>query len=239
VAPGGRLYGDTPEEQEEFYAAMEDFKFVPGGRILAGAGTESEKTFYNCYVIPVETRARRRNRRPAKTFSWESEGWSGEERVPPLEDDPGSDSREAIFDTIATMVDIMSRGGGVGINWSVLRPTGSYLTRISGTSSGPVGWMDVASTAVGEVIQGGSRRGAAMFMMADWHPDVEAFIDAKREAGKIENANVSVAVSDAFMEAVRSNSTWSLRFPDTTHSAYDAEWDGDLAEWERKGYHSK
>jgi ribonucleoside-diphosphate reductase alpha chain len=215
---------ETPQEAEAFYEVLTDWRFVPGGRILAGAGTESEKTYYNCYVIPVETRARRKNKRAA------TDGW------PAIEVDSGSDSREAIFDTIATMVDIMSRGGGVGINWSVLRPTGSYLTRISGTSSGPVGWMDVASKAVGEVIQGGSRRGAAMFMLADWHPDVEEFVDAKRIAGRIENANVSVAVSDKFMEAVRADDEWELVYPDTTHPAYNTLWEGDIRDWTSRGY---
>ena len=216
---------NTSDEAEKFYDLLKDFKFVPGGRILAGAGTESEKTYYNCYVIPMETKARRLNRqRPADFAPY------------PRFDDPGTDSREAIFDTVSTMVDIMSRGGGVGINWSVLRPANSYLTRVSGTSSGPVGWMDVASKAVGEVIQGGSRRGAAMFMLNDWHPDLEAFIEAKTEGGRIENANISVGISDEFMDAVRSGKTWNLRFPDTTHAAYNTEWDGDLQAWTDKGY---
>jgi ribonucleoside-diphosphate reductase alpha chain len=205
---------DTPEENASFYALLKDFKFVPGGRILSGAGAESEKTFYNCYVIPVEAA------HPTDHYP---------------NDYPGNDSREAIFDTIKTMVDIMSRGGGVGINWSVLRPSGSYLTRISGSSSGPVGWMDVASKAVGEVIQGGSRRGAAMFMMDDWHPDVMKFIDAKRDNTKITNANISVSVSDRFMEAVENDEEWNLVFPDTTHPAYNKEWDGDLARWQAEG----
>lgn len=211
---------DTPDEAEEFLNVLSDFKFVPGGRILAGAGAETEKTFYNCYVIPVETRGRRHNRNNNWMHSVE---------------DAGSDSREAIFDTIQTMVDIMSRGGGVGINWSVLRPSGTYLTRVSGTSSGPVGWMDVASTAVGEVEQGGSRRGAAMFMLDDWHPDVLKFIDAKRTKGKIVNANISVAVSDELMEAVRNDGRWTFRFPDTNDPHYNVEWDGNLAQWEASG----
>jgi ribonucleoside-diphosphate reductase alpha chain len=216
--------GNNVGEREDFYAILQNFHFVPGGRILAGAGTESEKTYYNCYVIPVETRARRQNR--GATANLTPNGKVA---------DAGADSREAIFDTMATMVDIMSRGGGVGINWSVLRPTGSYLARISGTSSGPIGWMDVASKAVGEVIQGGSRRGAAMFMMDDWHPDIEDFINAKRQSGRIENANISVAVSDAFMEAVRNNGQWALRFPDTNDPRYNSDWDGDIKQWESEG----
>ena len=214
---------NTPEEATEFQKILSDFKFVPGGRILAGAGAETEKTFYNCYVIPVETKARR---------NWRQSRIDGRPRDII---DPGADSREAIIDTIGLMVDIMSRGGGVGINWSVLRPSGSYLARISGTSSGPIGWMDVASAAVGEVIQGGSRRGAAMFMMDDWHPDLLNFIDAKREKGKITNANISVAVSDDFMAEVAGGRDWSFRFPDTADPRYNSEWDGDIKRWESEG----
>jgi ribonucleoside-diphosphate reductase alpha chain len=215
--------GNNLAERKAFNEILKEGRFVPGGRILAGAGTDSEKTFYNCYVIPIETRGRRHNRNNEDKYH----GWR--------EKDAGSDSREAIFDTMANMVDIMSRGGGVGINWSVLRPAGSYLTRISGTSSGAVGWMDVASKAVGEVIQGGSRRGAAMFMLDDWHPDVQRFIEAKKTPGVIENANVSVAVSDEFMAAVRDDGFWTLRFPDTTDGRYNTDWDGDIVGWQEKG----
>jgi ribonucleoside-diphosphate reductase alpha chain len=209
---------DSEDEEAAFFEVMEDFKFVPAGRILAGAGAESDKTFYNCYVIPVETKDRRRHRRG---------GWEGS--------DAGADSREAIFDTIGTMVGIMSRGGGVGINWSVLRPRDSYLTRVSGHSSGPVGWMDVASTAVGEVIQGGSRRGAAMFMLDVWHPDVLNFINAKRDMSKITNANVSVGVTDPFMKALAEDEDWTFIFPDTTHPLYDEDWNGDINNWVERG----
>ena len=204
---------DSEDEAVKFGNILEDFKFVPGGRVLAGAGAGTEQTFYNCYVIPVEPKP--------STLAFK-EGI-------------GNDSREAIFDTIATMVDIMSRGGGVGINWSVLRPSGAYLSRVSGTSSGPVGWMDVASKAVGEVEQGGSRRGAAMFMLDDWHPDIEKFIEAKRDYTKITNANVSVAVSDDFMEAVKRDAEWELVFPDTTDPEYNTRWDGDIAGWKAAG----
>jgi ribonucleoside-diphosphate reductase alpha chain len=199
--------GDTKEEREQYRKLLDNFKFVPGGRIMAGAGAATEQTFYNCYVIPVETKT-----------------------------DKGNDSREAIFETIATMVDIMSRGGGVGINWSTLRPSGSYLSRVSGTSSGPVGWMGVASSAVGEVEQGGSRRGAAMFMLDDWHPDLLKFIEAKRDYTKITNANVSVAISDEFMAAVKDGRDWTLRFPETTDADYNADWDGDIGKWDAGGH---
>ncbi len=204
------------DEYNAFFGILKDFKFVPGGRILAGAGVGTEQTFYNCYVIPVEPKPSTRAYNEGKAV--------------------GNDSRESIFDTIATMVDIMSRGGGVGINWSTLRPSGSYLSRVSGTSSGPVGWMDVASKAVGEVEQGGSRRGAAMFMLDDWHPDIINFIEAKEDYAKITNANVSVAISDKFMEAVRNNAGWTLEFPNTSEPAYNTDWDGDLAGWKARGF---
>ena len=193
--------GDDERERKSFREVLEDFKFVPAGRILTGAGADTEQTFYNCYVIPVEPKPSTLAANPSV----------------------GRDSREAIFDTIGTMVDIMSRGGGVGINWSTLRPSGSYLSRVSGTSSGPVGWMDVASKAVGEVEQGGSRRGAAMFMINDWHPDILKFIEAKRDESKITNANVSVAVSERFMERVETDCGWSLRFPDTHVGKYNTD----------------
>ena len=206
---------------KQFYDLLSDFKFVPGGRILAGAGTGTEVTFYNCYVIPVETKVRRRSR---GTLGF-SEGI-----------DTGNDSREAIIDTVGCMVDIMSRGGGVGINWSVLRPSGAHLKTINATSSGPIDWMHFASVAVGTVEQGGSRRGAAMFMLDDWHPDVLSFLDAKRDETRITNANVSVCVSDEFMRRVETGGVWNFVFPDTSWPAYDRDWDGDINAWLDKGY---
>lgn len=201
-------------EAAQFYNLLSDFKFVPGGRILAGAGTEADKTFYNCYVIPIEAN------HPVDHYP---------------NDYAGNDSREAIFDTMQRMVTIMSQGGGVGINFSVLRPQGAYLKRVSGSSSGPVGWMNVFSTAVGEVEQGGSRRGAAMFMLDDWHPDIERFVNEKRNNSKITNANVSVSVSDALMQAVKDDAEWKLIFPDTSHAAYNKTWDGDINGWISRG----
>lgn len=226
-----KAIADNPGDEFDFYNILDGFHFVPGGRIIAGSGAEQGKTPYNCYVIPVETSARRWNRQQTKY-----ELLGGGTYSPFAREDHGNDSREAIFDTIGTMVSIMSRGGGVGINWSVLRPRGTYLARVSGTTSGPVPWMDVASRAVGVVEQGGSRRGAAMFMLDDWHPDVVEFINAKRDMNMITNANISVAVSDEFMEAVANDDEWEFRFPDTKDPAYDTEWDGDLLRWVSSGH---
>lgn len=219
--------GDNDDERSEFFGILDQFKFVPGGRILAGAGIDAEVTYYNCYVIPLETKVRRQSRMAVNEIGRALIASQG---------DPGADSRESIFDTTGLMVDIMSRGGGVGINWSTLRPKGAYLKRVNGTTSGPVDWMDVASRAVGVVEQGGSRRGAAMFMLDDWHPDVLGFIEAKRDLGKITNANVSVCVSDAFMSAVENDGDWTFMFPDTTDPEYNTKWDGDLGKWINNGH---
>src|SRR5215469_7607537 len=121
------------------------------------------------------------------------------------------DSRQGILDNLKLMTEIMARGGGVGINLSTLRPRGSYIKTVNGTASGPCSWAQLYSVATGDVIQqGGSRRGALMLMLDDDHPDVEEFITVKRTAGKIEHANLSVCISDNFMQAVKDNANWDL-----------------------------
>lgn len=121
------------------------------------------------------------------------------------------DSRQGILDNLKVMTEIMARGGGVGINLSTLRPRGSYIRTVNGTASGPCSWAQLYSVATGDVIQqGGSRRGALMLMLDDDHPDIEEFITVKRTAGKIEHANLSVCISDKFMQAVKEDSDWEL-----------------------------
>ncbi len=186
---------------EQFYKAMEGFKFVPGGRILSGAGTGYQVTFFNCYVIPSP-----------------------------------KDSRRGIMENIMHTVEIQSRAGGVGVNLSSLRPKGARVRKVNGTSSGPVNWAALYSTANHDVIQqGGSRRGALMLMLHDWHPDVLEFIHVKEDLTKIPGANLSVCVSDKFMQAVKNDGDWTTRFPDTTDPEYDSLWDGDIDGWEAMG----
>ena len=121
------------------------------------------------------------------------------------------DSRQGILDNLKVMTEIMARGGGVGINLSTLRPRGSYIKTVNGTASGPCSWAQLYSVATGDVIQqGGSRRGALMIMLDDNHPDIEEFITVKRQEGKIEHANLSVCVSDTFMQAVKDDADWDL-----------------------------
>ncbi len=205
VAAGLAQVEKTPKLQAEwtqkFYSALKGFKYVPGGRVLSGAGTPYEVTFYNCFVIPSP-----------------------------------HDSRNGIIDNLKLMVDIMSRSGGVGINLSSLRPRGARVKKVNGTSSGPTNWAELYSTATHDVIQqGGTRRGALMLMLNDWHPDVEEFITVKEDLSRINGANLSVCVTDAFMDAVKKNADWDLYYPDLTDPDYDKLWDGDIDKWKASG----
>jgi ribonucleoside-diphosphate reductase alpha chain len=204
VAAGIAKIENDPERQKEwtekFRWLLDGWKFVPGGRILTGAGTDQQLTYYNCYVIPLH-----------------------------------GDSRGGIMKTLSNMTEIMSRGGGVGINLSTLRPRHAYVKGVNGRSSGSVSWGALYSFVTGLIEQGGSRRGALMLILNDWHPDIFDFINSKRKAGNITNANISVGISDRFMEAVKSNADWDLMFPDTSDPEYDQMWDGDLETWMAMG----
>lgn len=371
VARGVAEIEATPEKrqewQEKFRWLLDDWKFVPGGRILTAAGTDQSLTYYNCYVLPSP-----------------------------------HDSREGIMTTLTQMTEIMSRGGGVGMNLSTLRPRHAYVKGVNGRSSGSVSWGALYSFVTGLIEQGGcfgpderiatdkglipaaeladridagetfqaqthkglreitarfrngikplyevttsrgytvritedhkvavlmdgeiatmplkylqegdeillllsddkqfneslknnqaeanaavqvavkhdelvmhteadtiesiewlgdsevfdfevddvhllsgngiytsnSRRGALMLILNDWHPDVFDFINSKRQAGNITNANISVGVSDSLMEAVKSDGDWELVFPDTDDPDYDELWDGDLDTWVNAG----
>ncbi|MEK7617555.1 MAG: adenosylcobalamin-dependent ribonucleoside-diphosphate reductase [Patescibacteria group bacterium] len=194
----------TAEKQNEwqvkFREMMDDWKYVPAGRIFTGAGTGQNLTFYNCYVIPSP-----------------------------------KDSRHGIFNTLGQMAEIMSRGGGVGINVSSLRPRYAYVKGVNGRSSGSVSWASLYSFVTGLIEQGGSRRGALMLILNAWHPDVIDFINSKKEAGKITNANISVGITDDFMQAVKEDKPWDLVFPDPSDPLYEKEWDGNLQKWKSLG----
>lgn len=221
-APSGELIEHIPEEtwkrvawgiaqnekpalrkkwEKEFYRVMEDFKFVPGGRILSGAGTNYQVTYFNCFVIPSP-----------------------------------KDSRDGIIDSLKQLVEIQSRSGGVGLNLSSLRPRGARVKKVNGTSSGPVTWAGLFSYATHDVVQqGGTRRGATMLMLWDWHPDIEEFITVKEDLSKINGANLSVTISDAFMEAVKKDADWDLVYPDIDDPEYDEKWNGELDQWKAMG----
>ncbi|MGF6354497.1 ribonucleoside-diphosphate reductase alpha chain [Paenibacillus sp. 4624] len=146
------------------------------------------------------------------------------------------DSRAGIMKTLTEMTEIMARGGGVGINLSSLRPRRAVVKGVNGSSSGSVSWGGLFSYTTGLIEQGGSRRGALMLMMNDWHPDVLDFITVKQTMGQVTNANLSVCVSNAFMEAVKQDGDWELVFPDTSDPDYDTQWDGDLTKWKGAGH---
>ncbi len=205
----GFLAKNNSELYEEYYNILEDFKFVPAGRQLAGIGSKGDVTFYNCYVIPFHNRTN---------------------------PEAGLDSRGAIMDTISSCVEISARGGGVGLNWSVLRPTNCYVAGVNGKSSGSVSWMKAMDGVIMQVVQGGSRRGAQMYILEDWHPDILDFVKVKEDLVELNGANLSVGISDKFMEAVKEDREWILKFPDTRYHKYDQEWDGDISLWENKGY---
>jgi len=146
------------------------------------------------------------------------------------------DSRGGIMRTLTEMTEIMARGGGVGINLSSLRPRRAVVKGVNGSSSGSVSWGGLFSYTTGLIEQGGSRRGALMLMMNDWHPDVLDFITVKQTMGQVTNANLSVCVSNAFMEAVKQDGDWDLVFPDTNDPDYDTEWNGDMQQWKSAGH---
>jgi ribonucleoside-diphosphate reductase alpha chain len=192
---------DRKKWEKEFYRVMDDFKFVPAGRILSGAGTGYQVTYFNCFVIPSP-----------------------------------KDSRHGILEALGQLVEIQARSGGVGLNLSSLRPKGARVKKVNGTSSGPVNWATLFSVATHDIVQqGGSRRGATMLMLWDWHPDVEEFITVKEDLTKINGANLSVCVSDAFMDAVKADGDWDLVYPDLTDPKYDTKWDGEIDKWRKIG----
>lgn len=144
----------TEEKRKEwfdkFYEQLVGLNFIPAGRVLYGAGSETEVTFFNCYVMPFV-----------------------------------ADSREGISDHRKQVMEIMSRGGGVGTNGSTLRPRNTLARGVNGKSSGSVSWLDDIAKLTHLVEQGGSRRGAQMIMLADWHPDIVEFIISKMQNPRI------------------------------------------------------
>ncbi|MEM6973395.1 MAG: adenosylcobalamin-dependent ribonucleoside-diphosphate reductase [Pseudomonadota bacterium] len=168
---------DPGQWQPRFRAALEGFRFLPAGRILAGAGTGREVTLFNCFVM-------------------------GE--IP--------DNLPAIFDHLREAAVTMQRGGGIGYDFSTLRPQGARVAGVGADASGPVSFMDVWDAMCRTIMSAGSRRGAMMAVLRCDHPDIEAFVAAKADPARLRNFNVSVAATDAFMTAVREDRNWDLVF---------------------------
>jgi ribonucleoside-diphosphate reductase alpha chain len=175
-----------------FYEALEDFKFLPAGRILAGAGTERSVTLFNCFVMGT---------------------------VP--------DDMAGIFEHLKEAALTMQQGGGIGYDFSTLRPKGAAVKGVGADASGPLPFMDVWDAMCRTIMSAGHRRGAMMATMRCDHPDIENFIAAKQEAGRLRMFNLSVLVTDAFMQAVKEDSSWDLVFGGTVYRTVEARalWD--------------
>ncbi|WP_323032932.1 adenosylcobalamin-dependent ribonucleoside-diphosphate reductase [Paracoccus sp. (in: a-proteobacteria)] len=172
-----RVEKDPTLWEDRFYAALEDFKFLPAGRILAGAGTGREVTLFNCFVMGT---------------------------IP--------DSMGGIFDMLKEAALTMQQGGGIGYDFSTIRPRGAEVKGVAADASGPLSFMDVWDAMCRTIMSAGSRRGAMMATMRCDHPDIEAFIQAKQDSARLRMFNLSVLVTDAFMEAVKADTSWDLEF---------------------------
>ncbi|MEM7544445.1 MAG: adenosylcobalamin-dependent ribonucleoside-diphosphate reductase [Pseudomonadota bacterium] len=184
---------DNPAKWEsEFYEALEGFRYLPAGRIVAGAGAERDVTLFNCFVMGT---------------------------VP--------DTMAGIFDGLKEAALTMQQGGGIGYDFSTLRPRGAAVKGVGADASGPLSFMDVWDSMCRTIMSAGSRRGAMMATMRCDHPDVEAFIEAKRDPARLRMFNLSVLVTDPFMEAVKTDAAWDLTFGGTVYKTVRARslWD--------------
>ena len=281
---GGSLASTEKTETDQakyavkFSEELAKLNVIPAGRVLYGAGSGTQVTYFNCFVMPFI-----------------------------------KDSRGGISEHRKEVMEIMSRGGGVGTNGSTLRPKGAPAKGVGGKSSGAVSWLNDLANLTHLVEQGGSRRGAQMIMLADWHPDIIEFIISKMQNAKVlkwllenskdeqirkeaekkikfvpfsrteremyealaENkntpehlaafarekmadggtlevqnpefltgANISITLTKEFMDAVKDDADFELRFPDLQNfskeekEVYDLRWHeiGDVREWAQMGY---
>jgi ribonucleoside-diphosphate reductase alpha chain len=187
----------APETEPElwaprFYEALENFQFLPAGRVVAGAGSGRNVTLFNCFVMGT------------------------------IPDDMGG-----IFTHLREAALTMQQGGGIGYDFSSLRPKGAPVKGVGVAASGPLSFMDVWDAMCRTIMSAGSRRGAMMATLRCDHPDIEAFIEAKREPGRLRMFNLSVLATDAFMTAVKEDAPWELKFAGTTFKVLPARelWD--------------
>ena len=176
-----------PKHHAAFMRALADYRFLPAGRIIAGAGAGRNVTLFNCYVMGA------------------------------IEDDMAS-----IFEHLKEAALTMQAGGGIGYDFSTLRPRGARVVGVGADASGPITFMDVWDAMCRTIMSAGHRRGAMMATLRCDHPDIEAFIHAKHEPGRLRMFNLSVLVTDAFMHAVRDNADWRLTFNGHLHKTISA-----------------
>ncbi|OAN80997.1 ribonucleoside-diphosphate reductase, adenosylcobalamin-dependent [Jannaschia sp. EhC01] len=178
---------DASTWEDRFYTALEDFKYLPAGRIVAGAGTGRSVTLFNCFVMGT---------------------------VP--------DSMGGIFDMLKEAALTMQQGGGIGYDFSTIRPKGADVKGVAADASGPLSFMDVWDAMCRTIMSAGSRRGAMMATMRCDHPDIEDFIAAKQDPARLRMFNMSVLATDPFMEAVEADGPWDLVFGDRVYRTVQA-----------------
>jgi ribonucleoside-diphosphate reductase alpha chain len=176
----------------KFYEALEDFKYLPAGRITSGAGTGRSVTLFNCYVMGT---------------------------IP--------DALKGIFDSLTEAALTMQQGGGIGYDFSTIRPKGALVKGVDSDASGPTSFMDCWDSMCRTIMSAGERRGAMMATMICDHPDVMDFINAKSDPARLRMFNMSVLVTDKFMKAVREDQPWDLMFKGKVYSTIPATelWD--------------
>ena len=178
---------DPAHWEQKFYDALDDVKYLPAGRITAGAGTGRKVTLFNCFVMGT---------------------------VP--------DSMGGIFDMLKEAALTMQQGGGIGYDFSTIRPRGADVKGVAADASGPLSFMDVWDAMCRTIMSAGSRRGAMMATMRCDHPDIESFIEAKSDPARLRMFNLSVLVTDAFMEAVKAGGSWDLQFDGKVYHTVEA-----------------
>ena len=169
---------DRDRWEGRFFDLLRDFKFLPGGRIQAGAGTDRNVTLFNCFVMGTI-----------------------------------DDSIPGIFAALQESATTMQQGGGIGCDFSTLRPRGAVARGVGSVASGPISFMRVWDSMCDTILSTGARRGAMMATLRCDHPDIEEFIVAKQQPEQLRHFNLSVLVSDDFMGAVRGDQEWPLLFP--------------------------
>ncbi len=186
-----RSLADVEKDQagweKKFYSALEDFQYLPAGRITAGAGTGRAVTLFNCFVMGT---------------------------IP--------DSMAGIFDMLKEAALTMQQGGGIGYDFSTIRPKGAPVAGVAADASGPLSFMDVWDAMCRTIMSAGSRRGAMMATMRCDHPDIEHFIEAKSDSARLRMFNLSVLVTDPFMEAVKADGSWELVYDGVVYHTVQA-----------------
>ncbi len=169
---------DREHWEQHFCGVLQGFKFLPGGRIQAGAGTHHKVTLLNCFVMGII-----------------------------------EDSMDSIFDNLKEGALTMQQGGGVGYDFSTLRPYGTRARTTGSIASGPVSFMRIWDSMCATLLSTGARRGAMMATLRCDHPDIELFVAAKQDSTALRHFNLSIQVTDDFMEAVRRDDDWAVVFP--------------------------